>query len=128
MILGTYCICLTRSLVLREHSDRNETGLYFQNGERLGLGFYSELDQEHENSASVATNLFPSPSRTDDSDTNWSERASSRSSNTPAVIDHAPLAITAWKGIKREKIAETEVNVILSPSANEHFMSFLVYI
>jgi hypothetical protein len=84
-----------------------------QNGERLGLGFYSELDNEPETTLAISntTSLFPSPSRTEDSDTNWSERASSRSSIIPAITDHASLPTMTSKEIKKETITETEPEV-----------------
>ena len=83
------------------------------NGERLGLGFYSELDNEPETTLAISntTSLFPSPSRTDDSETNWSERASSRSSIIPAITDHASLPTMTSKEIKKETITETEPEV-----------------
>lgn len=82
----------------------------FQNGQPSGVGFYSELDQDVP-PETVTTSLFPSPTRTDDSDTNWSERASSRSSSTPVVNDHPPSL--NFMRIKREKLHETEVGVAL---------------
>ena len=84
-----------------------------QNGEHLGLGFYSELDNDQETiPVSTATSLFPSPSRTDDSDTNWSERASSQSSSTPVVSDTSLPTMTLM-GVKRERITEIEVKIIV---------------
>lgn len=90
------------------------------------MGFYSELDQDQDIPAT--TDLFPSPSRTDDSDTNWSERTGSRSSSTPVVGDYSSLPTMTSMGIKRE-VAETEqeVNLILSSSRKRPYKLLTEY-
>lgn len=109
----------------------------FQNGEQ---GTYSEFENDQEIPVSAAGDLFPSPSRTDDSDAAWNERASSRSSstpstapsNTPGINDNStPLPTMALMGIKQETIFVSEVsyNVIRAthrsqaPARNLYFGS-----
>ncbi|XP_028391647.1 uncharacterized protein LOC114516386 [Dendronephthya gigantea] len=87
-----------------------------RNGEQ---GIYSELDTDQELPVSSASDLFPSPSRTDDSDAVWNERASSRSSstpstlpitsNTPGINDHSTPTMALME-VKQERILVSEEN------------------